>query len=723
MKKIFFPLFIILAIFLLAEPASAASSLTTRLKGRLLLQVEDRGRIWYVDPVGSQKHEVTFANALELFKKLSLGITNSDLNKIPIDPEAVSDQLDTDNDGFSDKSEVQNGYHPEVASNPDKRGNDKVSPYPALMNRLKGRLLLQVEDRGRIWYVDLDGKRWEVTWGNLMSLFTKLALGIKNTDLDEVGEWQTYHSNSYGFEFQFPTSYSIKPSSEYALYLINASDNASIFLRIDGQFNLEIIKNNYAPTGLADPPKKVILGKNTFYYYGPGGGGVNYPDQYFYNLNGQLLIISFDGPYDNSKTPTDRTKKMESKLLSTFKIFKAVDPTAGWQTYHFEGVVYKKGDSLISLDFKTGEKTNMILNNPDLIDFDLSEDNNWVARSFKESGFDGNSDITLYNMESSGVKRLTQKNDIASFNPKVSSANNKVLYVRRTYDSVTSQLSDGEIWSINLDGDIDSSKKLFSADIISNLATETCVSEEEKKSVKIGIYDVSPDGKSVAYWKKGIGAECSGLWQYPYYSNIDGTDFLTEKFKQQNIFVYENKNYNWDIYKINWQSDGSFVVGNQGPIPFSSESIYYYDASQNKKWGIIDAYKKDYRDYFSQVFLLDAHKLKDDTILLVYKLYFNQWDNSYYEQGKFVGEKYLWKKIKIGTDLVPNDLMTGKLIFASEGMDQLDRISDIKISDDDSSLLYVRKISDSQYGFYKFDIASGIDEKIDEFNEQIVFDL
>lgn len=193
----------------------AANSLTTRLKGRLLLQVEDRGRIWYVDPVGLQKHEITFANALSLFQNLSLGITNSDLNHIPINPESVSDQLDTDHDGYTDKTEVKNGYHPEIASNPVNRGNDKVLPYPALMNRLKGRLLLQVEDRGRIWYVDMDGTRWEVTWGNLINLFRKLALGISNKDLAEVGASATndcgsdneFVSQELGISFCYPDKY------------------------------------------------------------------------------------------------------------------------------------------------------------------------------------------------------------------------------------------------------------------------------------------------------------------------------------------------------------------------------------------------------------------------------------------------------------------------------------------------------------------------------------
>ena len=102
-----------------------------------------------MNPDDAQKHEVTFANALPLFQKFALGITNKDLSGIPQNNETRTSSIG---------------------------------------NRLKGKLLLQVEDKGRIWYVDFNGKRWEATWANLMSLFQKLALGITNADLDKIPE-------------------------------------------------------------------------------------------------------------------------------------------------------------------------------------------------------------------------------------------------------------------------------------------------------------------------------------------------------------------------------------------------------------------------------------------------------------------------------------------------------------------------------------------------------
>lgn len=76
-----------------------------------------------------------------------------------------------------------------------------------------------------------------------------------------------------------------------------------------------------APTGIESPPEPVHAGKNIFYYYGPGGGGVAYPDGYYFNLRGKILVIDFDGPYENDKTPTPETKKIERKVLATFREF------------------------------------------------------------------------------------------------------------------------------------------------------------------------------------------------------------------------------------------------------------------------------------------------------------------------------------------------------------------------------------------------------------------
>ncbi|KKS39760.1 MAG: hypothetical protein UV02_C0056G0001, partial [Candidatus Kuenenbacteria bacterium GW2011_GWA2_42_15] len=122
--------------------------------------------------------------------------------------------LDSDGDGYTDRAELQSGYSPYIAGS--NKGRFKTDNN--LATKLKGRLLLQVQDKGRIWYIDQNGKRREVTWGNLMSLFRKLALGITDKDLNEVGNvetanWQTYTNSEYGYEIKYPEKYFLNDRS------------------------------------------------------------------------------------------------------------------------------------------------------------------------------------------------------------------------------------------------------------------------------------------------------------------------------------------------------------------------------------------------------------------------------------------------------------------------------------------------------------------------------
>jgi endonuclease YncB( thermonuclease family) len=184
MKKVFKSLLVVIIILgLLPTSFANAEDLGSRLKGKLLLQVNQGGRIWYVNPTDSKRFEITFANALPLFENFALGITNKDLDDIP------------------------------------KHSDDWTS---VVGNRLKGKLLLQVEQSGRIWYVDFNGKRWEVTWANLMTLFESLALGITDEDLNQISTGDLDNQSS-------------STEEEYDYYLVTRIiDGDTIEVNIDG---------------------------------------------------------------------------------------------------------------------------------------------------------------------------------------------------------------------------------------------------------------------------------------------------------------------------------------------------------------------------------------------------------------------------------------------------------------------------------------------------------
>lgn len=180
-----------------------------RYRGTMFLDVENYGRLWYVDP--ESRNRYYFENgesALSIGSKLATGITYEDIQKIPIgvpeelynladsDGDGLPDRLesalgsdpnnsDTDGDGYSDKQEIANGYNP--------ANNQKYAYDNNLVNRLEGKMLLQVSgpnSHGEIWYIH-DGKRWYGgTQDSMYEIMKARSLGAKAEDIRkiEVGE-------------------------------------------------------------------------------------------------------------------------------------------------------------------------------------------------------------------------------------------------------------------------------------------------------------------------------------------------------------------------------------------------------------------------------------------------------------------------------------------------------------------------------------------------------
>ncbi len=127
------------------------NSFLGRVRGKLLLQVEDKGRIWYVNPETDKRYEVTREGAMDLFRNQALGITNENLNKIP--------------------------------KNSDSNHNYDSS----LRNNVRGKILLQGESAGETWYmIPGELRRVQITVESLMDIFRSYSLGITNTDLDKI---------------------------------------------------------------------------------------------------------------------------------------------------------------------------------------------------------------------------------------------------------------------------------------------------------------------------------------------------------------------------------------------------------------------------------------------------------------------------------------------------------------------------------------------------------
>ncbi len=120
------------------------SGFSKKLKGRILLQVEERGEAWYVNPKDLKKYYMANGEkAYGIMRYLGVGISNKDLEKIK-----------------TDKSFAK--LH-------------------------SGKIFLQIESHGEAYYIDTKGNAYYLSNGNLAyDLMRKLGLGVSNKDIRKI---------------------------------------------------------------------------------------------------------------------------------------------------------------------------------------------------------------------------------------------------------------------------------------------------------------------------------------------------------------------------------------------------------------------------------------------------------------------------------------------------------------------------------------------------------
>ncbi len=184
-------------------PVSA--KLIERVRGRILLQVESHGEAWYVNPKDDKRFYLKDGvTAYTLMREAGLGITNADLAKIPVGFEDRFSDTDTDSDGLGDKLEQGLGTdvnksdtdgdgvndRAEVLAGTNPSGTGVLNRDNSLANKLKGKIVLQVQSRGEAWYIDpSDGKRYYMRDGEAAYQIMRFrSLGITDSDLSKIGQ-------------------------------------------------------------------------------------------------------------------------------------------------------------------------------------------------------------------------------------------------------------------------------------------------------------------------------------------------------------------------------------------------------------------------------------------------------------------------------------------------------------------------------------------------------
>ncbi len=181
--------------------------LTNQVKGKLLLDVEKdkggNGEAWYVDPITSQRFYLKDGeSAYKAMQAFGLGINTADLQKIAVgvddkliekdtDSDGLSDDLeeaqgtdvdnpDTDGDSYKDGEEVKNQYSP--------KGSEKMTVDAKLCQRLSGRVVIDVANKGRAWYIKPENcQRYYLRNGEqAYKVMRYLSTGVTRENLNKI---------------------------------------------------------------------------------------------------------------------------------------------------------------------------------------------------------------------------------------------------------------------------------------------------------------------------------------------------------------------------------------------------------------------------------------------------------------------------------------------------------------------------------------------------------
>lgn len=136
---------LIISFFVVAPLVSLkAEAITDRLKGKILLQVEDKGQAWYVEPKTGERHYMANGDeAYNIMRNLGVGITNKDL--------------------------------------------EKIQKSKSLATKHSGKIFLQVESKGEAFYVDFSGNLHYLKNGSeAYGVMRNLGLGVTNKNLSTI---------------------------------------------------------------------------------------------------------------------------------------------------------------------------------------------------------------------------------------------------------------------------------------------------------------------------------------------------------------------------------------------------------------------------------------------------------------------------------------------------------------------------------------------------------
>jgi hypothetical protein len=138
--------------------------------------------------------------------------------------------------------------------------------------------------------------------------------------------WHKYVNRTYGFSLRYPDTYTPIPHPDAqgrcpdydnykCLLWLARRDNRDVEIGV----SLDLQPFHLTPNSGDVLPTRQLIGGHIFYGGTLGSMAVGFSDNYYLNLKGKTLVITF-GPGD-SANPGEETKQLEPKMLNTLRTF------------------------------------------------------------------------------------------------------------------------------------------------------------------------------------------------------------------------------------------------------------------------------------------------------------------------------------------------------------------------------------------------------------------
>ncbi len=298
-KKIYYSFLITILLFLslfyYKNFIRADESLLSKTRGKIVLQVEENGEAWYIDPnTDTRMYLRRPIDAYYTMRNLGIGITNENIKKFPLaeinlegeddDQDGLSNRIETalgtdpekkdsDQDGYGDREEILNNYDP--------NGTEKMPIDVSYSKKYQGRIFLQTELNGEGWYINPnDGKRCFLgSPTDAFEVMRQLGLGISNENLYQIPEYKlipeaeeeynnNQNNNEYSdnlkrfsnekYSFRYPTDWKVlKNEKDYNMVLLGNYDRdpflenkgviSVLYIKTDNSVGVEELKTGSKP--------------------------------------------------------------------------------------------------------------------------------------------------------------------------------------------------------------------------------------------------------------------------------------------------------------------------------------------------------------------------------------------------------------------------------------------------------------------------------------------